>query len=93
MEPTDEQLDTFIRARLALIGVDLDDLPVDDPAAPADQVRLMESLRVFLRRVPAEISAFPMDPQLRIPALYPAEFTTWTSTGSTGQASARWATR
>lgn len=81
MEPTAAQLDDFIRARLALIGVDLDDLPVDDPAAPADQVRLMESLRAFLRRVPAEISEFQMDPQLRIPALYPAEFLTWTSTG------------
>ena len=39
MEPTAAQLDDFIRARLALIGVDLNDLPVDDPAAPADQVR------------------------------------------------------
>lgn len=85
MEPTVAQLDTLIMARLALIGVDLDDLPVDDPAAPADQVRLMESLRAFLRRVPAEISEFPMDPQLRIPVLYPAEFMTWTSTQSTGK--------
>ena len=69
MEPTAAQLDDFIRARLALIGVDLNDLPVDDPAAPADQVRLMESLRAFLRRVPAAISEFQMDPQLRIPEL------------------------
>lgn len=82
MEPTDAQLDCFIRARLALIGIDLNDLPVDDKAAPADQVRLMESLRAFLRRVPAEIGGYSMDPQMRIPALYPAEFTTWTSTAT-----------
>ena len=81
MEPTAAQLDDFIRARLALIGVDLNDLPVDDPAAPADQVRLMESLRAFLRRVPPGISGFQLDPHLRIPALYPEEFLTWTSTG------------
>jgi hypothetical protein len=80
--PTDEQLDTFIRARLALVGIDLDDLPVDDPAAPADQVRLMSSLRTFLRNVPAAISDFSMDPQLRIPSFYPPEFMSWTSPGS-----------
>lgn len=75
--PTDAQLDTFIRARLALIGVDLDDLPMDDPDAPADQVRLMSSLRTFLRDVPPAISVLSMDPQLRIPTLYPAEFLSW----------------
>jgi len=77
--PTDAQLDNFIRVRLALIGIDLDDLPLDDPTAPADQVRLMSSLRTFLRDVPATISDFSMDPQLRIPALYPPEFLSWTS--------------
>ena len=35
--PTDAELDAWIRARLALIGIDLGQLPVADPAAPADQ--------------------------------------------------------
>jgi len=80
--PTDAQLDNFIRARLALIGIDLDDLPLDDPTAPADQVRLMSSLRTFLRDVPATISDFSMDQQLRLPALYPPEFLSWTSSNT-----------
>lgn len=79
-DPTDEQLDVFIRARLDLIGVSLDDLPVDDPKAPADQVRILASLRTFLRRVPPDISAFAMDSQLLIPALYPAPLGVWTGT-------------
>jgi hypothetical protein len=77
-DPTDDQLDTYIRARLDLIGVSLDDLPVDDPLAPADQVRTLASLRTFLRRVPPAISEFPMDVQVHLPGLYPAPLGVWT---------------
>ena len=50
--PTDAELDAHIRARLQLIGVDLNQLPVSDPSAPADQTRVMSSLRSFLRSTP-----------------------------------------
>ena len=79
-DPTDDQLDVFIRARLDLIGVNLDDLPVDDPKAPADQRRILASLRAFLRRVPPAISEFPMDAQVYLPALFPAPLGAWTGT-------------
>jgi len=86
VDPTDEQLDTFIRARLDLIGVSLDDLPANDPNAPADQVRILAALRTFLRTVPPQISAFPMDVQVTLPVLYPAQSREWTKPERTSAA-------
>ena len=39
--PTDAELDALILARLALVGIDLEQLPLSDPSAPADQTRVM----------------------------------------------------
>jgi hypothetical protein len=57
--PTDAELDVLIRARLQLIGIDLGQLPLSDPSAPADQTRVMSSLRNFV-------------PPIRTPCLWPA---------------------
>jgi hypothetical protein len=76
--PTDAELDAMIRARLALIGIDLDQLPVSDPSAPADQTRVMSSLRNFLRSTPPVISDYSPSVQDHPPVVYPAPFTAWT---------------
>jgi hypothetical protein len=76
--PTDAELDAMIRARLALIGIDLAQLPVSDPSAPADQTRVMSSLRNFLRSTPPVISDYSPSVQDHPPVVYPAPFTAWT---------------
>lgn len=78
MDPTDEELNTFILSRLALIGVDLSVLPEDDPSAPADRQGVLASVRSFLRTTPPTISDHPLDTQAVPPVLYPAELTAWT---------------
>jgi hypothetical protein len=75
--PTDEELDMFIRTRLALIGVDLSVLPVSDQDAPADQARVLSSTRGVLRNSVTVISDYNPDVQTFIPALYPAPFSEW----------------
>ena len=76
--PTDAELDTFIRARLATIGIDLTTLPVADSTAPADQTRVLSSLRNFIRNSSPQISQYVADVQENPPVLYPAPFTQWT---------------
>ncbi len=76
-EVTDEQLDAYIRTRLALAGVDLSVLPGDDENAPADQRRIMASARRFLRSTPGAIADFEFDPLGPAPAIYPAELSAW----------------
>jgi hypothetical protein len=76
--PTDAELDALIRARLQLVGIDLNQLPVSDPSAPADQTRIMASLRNFLRTTPKTISDYAPDVQNHPPVVYPAPFTAWT---------------
>lgn len=71
-EPTDEELNAYIRTRLALLGVDLDVLPEDDPEAPVDRRTIFEQTRRFLRTTVPAVSGFPIDPQEVPPALYPA---------------------
>ena len=78
MEPTDEELNTLILARLALLGVDLSVLPVSDPSAPADQTRVLSSVRGFLRSTVPTISDFMIDTQAYPPVMYPAQMTAWT---------------
>ncbi len=77
--PTDAELDALIRARLQLIGIDLAQLPVSDPSAPADQTRVMASLRNFLRTTPKTISDYAPDVQNHPPVVYTAPFTAWTA--------------
>lgn len=77
--PTDAELDALIRARLQLIGIDLGQLPVSDPSAPADQTRVMRSLHNFLRSTAPVISAYSPDVQDHPPVVYTAPFSAWTS--------------
>ncbi len=70
---SDEELDAYVLTRLKLLGVDLSVLPEDDESAPADQKRILESARRFLRSTPPAIAGFYMDPQEVPPELYPAE--------------------
>ena len=76
--PTDAELDAWIDARLRLIGIDLTQLPDNDPGAPADQTRVRASLRTFLRTTVPVISDYAPDVQRHPPVLYPAPFTAWT---------------
>lgn len=71
-ELTDEELDAYIRVRLRQAGVDLGVLPQDDPDAPADQRRILEGARRFLRTTPPALLAFAPDVQSVAPTLYPA---------------------
>ena len=60
--PTDAELDVMIRARLAAVGIDLNQLPpgtADDPETGAPgQASVLSSLRSFARSSLAEISAW-----------------------------------
>ncbi len=68
----DEELDRWILTRLAMVGVDLGVLPEDDPDAPADQRRVLVSLRQILRERMPVVSDYPLDPMQFPPVLYPA---------------------
>lgn len=76
--PTDAELNTFILARLATIGIDITTLPVSDSSAPADQTRVLSSLRSFIRSSSPQISQYVADVQEVPPVEYPAELTAWT---------------
>jgi DNA polymerase III epsilon subunit-like protein len=76
--PTDAELDALILARLALLGIDLEQLPLSDPEAPADRTRVMRSLRGFLRSTPPVISDYSPSVQDHPPVLYPAPLHAWT---------------
>jgi hypothetical protein len=102
--PTDEQLDTWIRARLAVAGIDLEQLhPTQrDPVTGSpSQAELLTSVRGFLRSTPATISDWqvPAPPgpegdhgrlqqQSAPPVLYPSIATAWTD-GAWPQAGVR----
>jgi hypothetical protein len=86
--PTDDELNTLIRARLALLGIDLDQLP---PGTTADPVTgapgrdsALASLRSFLRTTVLPLGAyrFGADPrlaqQVAAPSLYPSITSAWT---------------
>ena len=76
--PTDAELNTFILARLATIGIDITTLPLSDPSAPADQTRVLTSLRSFIRNSSPQISQYVADVQENPPVLCPAPFSQWT---------------
>ncbi len=76
--PTDDELDTWIIARLNLLGIDLSVLRVSDPSAPADETRILSSVRSILRSSVPTISSYAVDVQENPPVLYPAGFSEWT---------------
>jgi hypothetical protein len=62
--PTDDELNTMIRARLASVGIDLDQLP---PGTAPDPVTgspgrdaVLASLRAFVRGTVATLSAYQL---------------------------------
>ena len=82
--PTDAELDTLITARLALVGIDLGQLPTEpDPATGSPtRAQALTSLRAFLTATVPVISAW-LPPaagpdaliysqQLDPPAMYPS---------------------
>lgn len=86
--PTDDELNTMIRARLALLGIDLDQLPpgtAADPetGAPGRETALA-NLRSFLRTTVVPLAAYRFGPDLALaqqvapPTLYPSIMTAWT---------------
>ena len=92
--PTDAELNTMIRARLASVGIDLDQLPTtSDPATGTPTLNsVLSSLRGFMRSTVPELAAFQLpapdgtDPaqaaelsqQGPMPVLYPSILTEWT---------------
>jgi hypothetical protein len=88
VQPTDDELDTMIRARLAVLGIDLDQLPPGTEADPETGTpgrdTALASLRSFMRTTVLPLSGyrFGADPalaqQVAPPALYPSIQTAWT---------------
>jgi hypothetical protein len=62
--PTDAELDILIRARLALVGIDLDQLPPGTDPDPATgspgRETVLASLRGFLRGTVVTLSAYQL---------------------------------
>jgi hypothetical protein len=62
--PTDAELDVFIRARLASLGIDLDQLPAgtaDDPeTGTPGRDSVLASLRSFVRGTITQIAAYQL---------------------------------
>jgi len=87
VQPTDDELDTLIRARLALLGIDLDQLPPgtepDPETGSPGRETALASLRSFLRTTVPTLSEyrFDADPalaqQVAPPTLYPSNTTAW----------------
>lgn len=75
--PTDAELDAYIQFRLGMLGIDLSVLPVDDPSAPADQVRAFSTMRSTLRNQ-IQLLEFPLDPQYTIATYYASPQLAWT---------------
>jgi hypothetical protein len=88
--PTDAELDVMIRARLAILGIDLDQLPpgtASDPATGSPgRDSVLASLRSFVRgtvttiagyQLPAPEGSDPAFSQQPAPMLYPSISTEW----------------
>ena len=75
--PTDEELNTYILTRYALLGIDISVLPDSDEDAPMDRERLLANGRSILRQ-DVVAADFEIDPQFNLPVTYPAPFSAWT---------------
>ena len=76
-DPTDEELDGYIRTRYALLGIDISVLAESDEDALMDQERLLANARSILRQDVAGAD-FEIDPRFNLPVPHPAPFTAWT---------------
>lgn len=91
--PTDAELDTMIKARLASLGIDLSQLPAGSAPDPVTgspgQLSVLASLRAFVRTTVVPIAAYVVpgpggstDPLLSqqgpAPLLYPSIVSAWT---------------
>jgi hypothetical protein len=92
--PTDDELNTMIRARLASVGIDLDQLPDErDPVTGTPSLSsVLSSLRNFMRSTVPTLAEYQLpapdgtDPdradvlsqQGPPPVLYPSILTAWT---------------
>jgi hypothetical protein len=93
LPPTDDELNTMIRARLASVGIDLDQLPMmTDPITGTPSLNsVLASLRNFMRSTVPTLAAYQLpgpagtDPNQAAelsqqgppPALYPSILTAW----------------
>ena len=75
--PNDDDLNTYIHIRYALLGIDISVLPESDTEAPMDQERLLANARSILRQ-DAEVAGFEIEPQFNLPMPFPAPFSAWT---------------
>jgi hypothetical protein len=81
-QPTDAELDVMIRARLASIGIDLDQLPAGSTPDPntgsPGRDMVLASLRGFMRTTVLPLSTYrfgesdALGQQVAPPALYPS---------------------
>ncbi len=74
-ELSDDELDRYVLVRLSMAGVDLSVLPLNDPGAPVDQLRVLRSARDFLRYELHGVSQYALDPLDGPPAFYPSALT------------------
>jgi hypothetical protein len=61
-QPTDAELDDYIRFTLAMLGIDLSVLPLDDPDAAVDQADVLSACRSRIRQN-LEVLELELDPQ------------------------------
>jgi hypothetical protein len=69
--PTDDELNTYIRSRLALLGIDISVLP------ESQQTSLLSSCRSILRGTVVTISTYTPDVQENAPVMYTAPQSYW----------------
>lgn len=78
--PTDAELDVMIRARLAALGIDLDQLPpgtaTDPETGSPGRDAVLASLRSFVRGTVTTLAAYE-PPSAVAPMLYPSISTAW----------------
>ncbi len=89
--PSDAELDALVRARLALVGIDLDQLPsgaADPTTGSPSREDALAYLRGILRGTAPVVSGWDpspqgpaLDQQVAPPALYPSIYQAWTDGG------------
>ncbi|BCB78220.1 hypothetical protein GCM10022251_31800 [Phytohabitans flavus] len=75
--PTRAELEAIARSTFALLDIDISVLPVNDPAAPMDQARIIEASINILAKEPI-LAAYEVDGQADATTLYPTPFLEWT---------------